>query len=53
MSCIEEVINIQILRERFNLAKEQGYLKAILDEIILQSKVEFNYDDSDTDDYEE
>jgi hypothetical protein len=53
MSCIEEVINIQMLRARFNLAKEQGYLKAILDEIILQSKVEFNYDDSDTDDYEE
>ena len=53
MSCIEEVINIQILRDRFNLAKEQGYLKPILDEIILQSKVEFNYDDSDTEDDEE
>jgi hypothetical protein len=53
MSCIEEVINIQTLRDRFNVANNQGYLKPILDEIILQSKVEFNYDDSDTDDDEE
>ncbi|MCH4828613.1 type II restriction endonuclease [Flavobacterium covae] len=53
MSCIEEVINIQVLRERFNIANQQGYLKPILDEIILQSKVEFNYDDSDTEDDEE
>jgi hypothetical protein len=43
MDCIEEVINIQTLRERFKEATNQGYLKAILDEIILQSKVEFNY----------
>ncbi len=53
MSCIEEVINIQTLRERFNSATNQGYLKPILDEIILQSKVEFNYDDSDNEDDEE
>ena len=53
MSCIEEVINIQVLRDRFNIANQQGYLKPILDEIILQSKVEFNYDDSDTEDDEE
>jgi hypothetical protein len=53
MSCIEEVINIQTLRERFNSANQQGYLKAILDEIILQSKLEFNYDDSEIDDEED
>jgi len=45
MACIEEVINIPILRERFVEAIQQGYLKLILDEIILQSKVEFNYDE--------
>lgn len=38
---------IQILRERFKEATKQGYLKSILDEIILQSKVEFNYDEAD------
>lgn len=45
MDCIEEVINIQTLRERFKEVIKQGYLKQILDEIILQSKVEFNYDE--------
>ena len=43
MSCIEELINIPILNERFNVAVKQGYLKNILDEIVLQSKMEFNF----------
>jgi hypothetical protein len=43
MACIEEIINIPVLQERFQQAKEQGYLPAILDEIVKQSKVEFNY----------
>lgn len=45
MSCIEEVINIPLLLERFQIAKSQGYLRNILDEIVLQSKVEFNFSD--------
>jgi hypothetical protein len=44
MACIEEVINIQILTVRFKEAVKQGYLNKILDEIVLQSKVEFNYE---------
>ena len=44
MSCIEEIINIPTLKERFSTAKAEGHLKDILDEIILQSKVEFNYE---------
>ena len=43
MDCIEEVINIPILNIRFKEAVQKGYLNQILDEIILQSKVEFNY----------
>jgi hypothetical protein len=43
MACIEEIINIPVLRERFGQAMQQGYLAAILDEIVKQSKVEFNY----------
>jgi hypothetical protein len=43
MACIEEIINIPILQERFAAAVRQGYLSAILDEIVRQSKVEFNY----------
>lgn len=45
MDCIEEVINIPILNIRFREAVKQGYLNKILDEIVLQSKVEFNYSD--------
>jgi hypothetical protein len=45
MACIEEVINITTLISRFEDAVKQGYLKQILEEIILQSKVEFNYEE--------
>ncbi|MDR0336603.1 MAG: hypothetical protein LBI18_05885 [Planctomycetaceae bacterium] len=44
MACIEEIINIPLLLTRFSETVKQGYLNEILDEIILQSKVEFNYD---------
>jgi hypothetical protein len=43
MACIEEIINIPILNLRFNEAVKQGYLNNILDEIVLQSRVEFNH----------
>lgn len=42
MNCIEEVINIPLLQERFEEAVKRGYLNEILKELILQSKVEFN-----------
>jgi hypothetical protein len=50
MDCIEEIINIPVLQDCFLKAVKQGYLKNILDEIILQSKVEFNYQDDEEDD---
>ncbi|MGO9198960.1 MAG: restriction endonuclease [Limisphaerales bacterium] len=43
MACVEEIINIPMLQERFRQAESQGYLPQILDEILRQSKVEFNY----------
>lgn len=49
MDCIEEVINIPTLNDRFNDVVKQGYLNKILDEIITQSKVEFYYEDTDED----
>lgn len=52
MACIEEVINIPIMNIRFNEAVKQGYLNNILDEIVLQSKVEFNFTEYE-DEYEE
>lgn len=47
MDCIEEVVNIQTLNERFKEVIKIGYLNKILDEIINQSKVEFNYTAND------
>ncbi len=48
MACIEEIINVPSLKDCFQTAVRQGYLPAILDEIVKQSKVEFNYTE-DTD----
>jgi hypothetical protein len=48
MVCIEEIINIQLLATRFEDASKQGYLNKILDEIVLQSKVEFNYEEEES-----
>jgi hypothetical protein len=47
IGCIEEIINIHILTQAFEKAIENGYLKNILDEIVTQSKIEFNYEDFD------
>lgn len=45
MSCIEELINIPVLTERFKEVEKQGNLHLILNEILTQSKVEFNYEE--------
>jgi hypothetical protein len=45
MSSIEEVINISKLKNIFDKCVKKGRLTEILEEIIRQSKVEFNYED--------
>ncbi len=50
MNCIEEVINIPTLTDRFKSAAKQRYLNKILNEIVIQSKVEFSYEETDEDD---
>lgn len=47
LACIEEIINISELTIRFEDTVKQGYLNKILDEIVLQSKVEFNYEEEE------
>ena len=47
MECIEELINIPRLKEVFNVVKGHGDIPLVLNEIILQSKVEFNFDDEE------
>ena len=46
MNCIEEIINLPVLQERLKEAATQGFLHDILDEVIVQSKVEFNYEEN-------
>jgi hypothetical protein len=53
MACIEEVVNIPTLRERFRNGVAQGYSGAMMEEIVRQSKVEFNYEEPDEEDAEE
>ena len=47
MECIEEIINVAILIERFEEAVAKGYLNNMLNEIIKQSRLEFNYEDEE------
>lgn len=54
MECIEEIINVPTLLERFTEVIGRGHLENILNEIIKQSKVEFSYeDDFDVSSYED
>lgn len=50
MNCIEDVINIPKLKDTFTTCIANNHTKNILDEILLQSKVEFNYEDPEADD---
>lgn len=43
MEAVEEIINVNDLVNAFNDIVESGKLEAVMKEIILQSKVEFNY----------
>ena len=47
MNCIEEIINIPILKEYYDQLEKKQRVQDILNEIILQSKIEFNYDEDD------
>lgn len=47
IDCIEEIINIPKLIEVFKIVSNRGDIPLVLDEIILQSKVEFNFDEED------
>ncbi|HZL37193.1 MAG TPA: hypothetical protein VFC78_17870 [Tepidisphaeraceae bacterium] len=49
MECIEEIINIPILLEKFQEVVTAGRLGDVISEITIQSKVEFNYPHADED----
>ncbi len=43
MDAIEEIINIPILLERLNKVVAAGRVPDVIQEIIIQSRIEFNY----------
>jgi len=49
MESIEEVINIPELMQRFDVILEQGKGAAVIEEIVLQSRVEFNVEAEEQD----
>jgi len=46
MSSIEEIINVPELLTRFDAVRKAGKLGEVMDEIVRQSMVEFNYDEA-------
>ena len=47
MGCIEEIINLKMLKEAFDIVEKKGKVHEMLNEILKQSKVEFNYDEDE------
>lgn len=45
MECVEEIINVPILIERFEIVVHSGNIQKVVEEIILQSRVEFNVEE--------
>jgi hypothetical protein len=45
MSCIENLINIPDLENYLKIIQLEKGIKEVLDEIVLQSRVEFNFDE--------
>ncbi len=50
MKAVEEIINVADLVRAFDGVIQSGRLQEVMDEIVLQSKVEFNYSDYDEED---
>ncbi len=53
MDCIEEIINIDSLKQSLDKVEKEKNLGNVLSEIIKQSKVEFNYEDEEEDNEDE
>lgn len=45
MAAVEEIINVETLISAFDTVVKSGQLQSVMDEIVTQSKVEFNYSD--------
>ncbi|NTV47278.1 MAG: restriction endonuclease [Chlorobiales bacterium] len=47
MAAVEEIINVKDLVVAFDVVVKSGQLQSVMDEIVIQSKVEFNYNDDE------
>jgi hypothetical protein len=47
MKAVEEIINVQNLVNAFSEVVKSGKLQEVMDEIVVQSKMEFNYNDEE------
>lgn len=47
MSAVEEIINVDTLVESFKAVVDSGKIDEVMDEIVSQSKVEFNYEEDE------
>ena len=52
MSAVEEIINVNDLVEAFKLLVKSDLLNDVMNEIVIQSKVEFNYNEDEVEDEE-
>lgn len=46
MECVEEIINIPILKDHFSNVVKNGQIRQVIDEIVTQSRLEFNYEET-------
>jgi len=53
MEAIEEIINVKDLVTAFDAVVKSDQLQTVMDEIVIQSKVEFNYSDDSEDENDE
>jgi len=50
MNCIEDIINVPMLKSFLDASIKKSFLPNIIEEILMQSKVEFNFEEDDDDD---
>lgn len=50
MRSVEDIINVQMLAQAFDAVVKSGELQQVMDEIVAQSRVEFNYNEDAEDD---
>lgn len=48
IDCVEEIINVPMLVSQFDTIVSQGKIKPVVEEIILQSRVEFNVEEENS-----